>query len=46
MDPVHVSQFKPQKTNAYLGCPIWVLQPVSKNQSLFTKHLCGYYIIW
>jgi len=29
MDPMHVSQPKPQKISAYLGCPIWVLQHIS-----------------
>jgi hypothetical protein len=29
MDPMRVSQPKPQKTSGYLGCPIWALQPIS-----------------
>jgi hypothetical protein len=29
MDLMHVSQPKPEKTSGYLGCPIWVLQPIS-----------------
>jgi hypothetical protein len=41
MDPMHVSQPKPQKTSGYLGCPIWVLQPISYNQALSHRHLCG-----
>jgi hypothetical protein len=32
---MHVMQLKPQKTKAYLGCPIWVLQPIPKINPYF-----------
>jgi hypothetical protein len=41
MDPMHVMQLKSQKTKAYLGCAIQVLQPILKTNPYFVDLYAG-----